>query len=322
MKSIFKSYDAMTVGELSHFNGTDSSVLDFVSASKGQLDMVFNFGLSTLGQRTGDSFKVANFAKKITRWQDFVQKSDAWTTVYLENHDQGRSISRFGSDQSPEERIRSGKMLAIVMATETGTLFLYQGEEIGVTNIPHSWPPEEFKDVRSVNYYNEAKERYKDDPEKMKSVPGKLWKRARDHARLPMQWDGGENAGFCAPGVKPWMRVHDDWETNNVQKQLEDPQSLLEFWKKLLSIRKEYKDLFIYGYYEVIETGDEDLFAFTKKSGKMKSLTVVNMSDKQKIWGGLDKILGKERKLLIKNVQGLEEGVLSKWEGRVYLQGP
>jgi oligo-1,6-glucosidase len=320
MKTIFESYDAMTVGELSHFDGPESEVLSFVSASKGQLNMVFNFGLAKLGQRTGGSFKVAQFKNETTCWQNFVKNSDAWTTIFLENHDQGRSISRFGADSSPEERVRSGKMLAIVMSTATGTLFLYQGEEIGMTNIPHSWLPEEFKDVRSVNYYNEAKERYKDDPKKMNTAIKKMWNRARDHARLPMQWDGGENAGFCAPRVQPWMRVHDDWEKNNAQSQLEDSQSLLKFWKKLLRLRRQYKDLFVYGHYEVVETGDEDLFVFTKESGKMKSLTVVNMSGKQKIWPGVSTILGKNTKLLIGNVQSLENGFLSEWEGRVYLR--
>lgn len=320
MRSIFDSYDAMTVGELSHFNGPESEVLEFVSASKGQLNMVFNFGLAKLGQRTGGTFKVAQFKNETTRWQKFVQSSDAWTTVFLENHDQGRSISQFGSDTSPEERVRSGKMLAIVMATATGTLFLYQGEEIGMTNIPHSWAPEEFKDVRSVNYYNEAKEQYKNEPKKMKTALKKMWERARDHARLPMQWDGGENAGFCAQGVTPWMRVHDDWEENNAQSQLEDSNSLLEFWKQILKLRRQYKDLFVYGHYEVVETGDDDLFVFTKESGKMKSLTVVNMSDKQKIWGGVSAILGQNCRLLIGTVRSLEDGFLSNWEGRVYLQ--
>lgn len=212
-------------------------------------------------------------------------------------------------------------MLAMTMATLSGTLFLYQGEEIGMTNIPRSWPPKEFKDVRSVNYYKEAKERYRgDDPKKLKNAIQNMWKRARDHARLPMQWDDGENAGFCSPGVESWMRVHDDWKENNVKNQLEDWDSLLEFWKKILKLRKEYKDLFIYGHYVLVETGDEDLFVFTKESGGLKSLTVLNMSGKQRIWRGTSTILGKKYKLLIGNVESLEDGVLNEWEGRVYLR--
>ena len=322
MKIIFDSYDAMTVGELSHFEGAESEVLSFVSVSKGQLNMVFNSGLSKLGQRTGGSFKVAEFKKERTRWQTFARNSDAWGTIFLENHDQGRSISRFGSDTSSEDRVRSGQMLAIIMATMTGTLFLFQGQEIGMTNIPHSWPPEEFKDVRSVNFYNEAKERYKNDPVKMNKQVDKMWQRARDHARLPTQWDDGENAGFSSSGVMPWMRVHDNWKENNVQSQLSDSHSLLEFWKSILKLRKEYKDVFIYGRYTIIETENEDLFVFTKDGGGMKSLTVVNMSGGKMRWSGASTILGENIRLLVGNFPSLDDKVLGGWEGRVYISAP
>ena len=320
MKTIFESYDAITVGELSHFDGQDSDVLEFVSASKGQLNMVFNFGLSKLGGKKGRSFRVPKFKIETTRWQNFAQKTDAWTTIFLENRDHGRSISRFGSDKSPEDRVRSGKMLAMLMATLTGTLFLYQGQEIGMTNIPHSWPPEVFEDVRSVNYYIEAKERYKDDPQEMKTAIKKMWNRARDHARLPMQWDDGENAGFCRPGVEPWIMVHDDSVENNVQRQLEDTDSLLHFWKMLLKIRKRYSDLFVYGHYREVKTECEDLFVFMKEGGGMRSLTVLNMSGKQRMWGGSSTLLADKYKLMIGNMESLDGDLLRGWEGRVYIK--
>jgi oligo-1,6-glucosidase len=152
----------------------------------------------------------------------------------------------------------------------------------------------------------------------MKKQLEKTWKRARDHARLPMQWDGGENAGFSASGVRPWMRVHDGWEENNAQSQLSDSHPLLEFWKRLLKLRKEYKNLFVYGRYEVVETDDEELFVFIKEGGGMKSVTVVNMSGKWKVWEEASSILGENTGLLIGNAQSLEYGVLSSWEGRVY----
>jgi oligo-1,6-glucosidase len=207
----------------------------------------------------------------------------------------------------------------MLMATLTGTLFLYQGQEIGMTNIPHAWPPEMYEDVRSVNYYNEAKVRYKDDPEEMKAAIKKMWKRARDHARLPMQWDDGENAGFCAPGVDPWMMVHEDSEENNVQTQLEDPDSLLWFWKELLEMRKEYKDLFVYGHYQEVDTRDDNLFVFMKEGGGMRSYTVLNMSGKRRTWRGASTLLSKY-KLLIGNMESLERNSLRAWEARVYIR--
>lgn len=286
--------------------------------------MVFNFDIANLGQKSGKSkrlapFIVVDFKKELSRWQDFVSGTDAWTTIFLENHDNIRSISRFGSDASPEDRVRSGKMLAMIMATMTGTLFLYQGQEIGMTNTPRSWPAEEYKDIRSVNRWIQAQDRCKDNQDCLETALERIWKDARDHARLPMQWDHGENAGFASTGVTPWMRINDDWKENNAAKQIGDPSSLLEFWKKILRLRKDYKDLFIYGRYKLLEAGDTDLFVFIKEAHGMKSLTVVNMSGKKKKWEGPPSSFGPDYKLLLQNAESTEESVLSAWEGRLYL---
>jgi oligo-1,6-glucosidase len=324
MRKVFDRYDAMTVGELSDFPRVETEVMKFISARAGQLNMVFNFDIVDFGQKRGKRkglapFIVADFKRELSRWQDFVGGTDAWTTIFLENHDNIRSISRFGSDASPENRVRSGKMLAMIMATMTGTLFLYQGQEIGMTNAPRSWPAEEYKDIRSVNRWIQAQERCKDNQECLKTALEDIWEDARDHARLPMQWDAGENAGFTSPGVTPWMRINDGWKENNAGKQIGDPNSLLEFWKKILRLRKDYKDLCIYGRYELLETGGTDLFVFMKEAHGMKSLTVVNMTGKEKKWEGPLSSLGPGYKLLLQNVEAVEETVLSAWEGRLYL---
>lgn len=325
MKEIFERYGAVSVGELSHLPRSEERVMEFVSEKEGQLNMVFNYDLMALGQKEEAGkkgrgpFNAAAFKKEMSRWQNFASDPDGWVTLFLENHDAPRSVSRFGSGTPLEDQIQSGKMLAILMATLTGTLFLYQGQELGMSNAPSSWPPEEFKDVRSVNRYKQARERCKDDSACMKAELDKLWETARDHARLPMQWDDGPNAGFTSEGVIPWMRVNDDWKKKNAKMQSEDPNSLLEFWKKMLKFRKEYKDLFIYGRYEFVETEEEDVFAFTKESQGMKSLTVVNMSGEWKKWGRPSSILGLDCKILIGNLADAEYGGLRPWEGRVYL---
>ena len=323
MKAIFDQYDIMTVGELSHFSGSEEDVLSYISARGGQLDMVFNFGIVYLGKKTFNHgpLNVPDFKGEISRWQNFVRNPDAWTTIFLENHDQPRSISRFGSESSREGQIMSGKALAMISATMTGTVFLYQGQELGMVNAPQSWPIEEYKDIHSVNYYNQARERFKNDPEALVAAMQKFLKRARDHARLPMQWDGTKNAGFTSAGVTPWMRVHDDWTENNAKAQMSDPDSLLEFWKRILKLRKTHKDLFVYGRYMLLETDDTNLFAFTKETTGMKSVTVVNLSSEKRNWEGLSEILGSDCKLLLGNVEQAEEGVLTAWEGRVYLCG-
>lgn len=267
MKDVFDRYNAITVGELSHFWGTEEDVMSYISARSGQLNMVFNVDIANLGEKSPNltgRFSVGDFKLELSGWQAFASNPDAWTTVLLENHYQPRSISRFGSDSSSEDRVRSGKMLAMIMATMTGTMFLYQGQEIGMVNAPRSWPAEDFKDVRSVSKYNQLRDRFKDDPERLATKWEAFLRGARDHPRLPMQWDDGESAGFTSAGVIHWMRVHDDWNENNVKKQMRNQSSLLEFWRRILHLRKDYKDLFIYGRYRLLEIEDEDLFAFVR----------------------------------------------------------
>jgi oligo-1,6-glucosidase len=218
MKSVFDRYGAVSVGILSHLPRSEERVREFVSERKGQLNIVFNYDLMALGQqkkadqKRRGPFNFAAFKKEMSRWQNFASDPDGWVTLVLENHDAPRSISRFGSDASFEEQVRSGKMLAILMATLTGTLFLYQGQELGMSNAPRSCSPEEFKDVRSVNMYKQAQQRCGDDPACMETAMDELWKTARDHVSMPMQWDNGPNAGFTAEGVTSWMRVNDDWK--------------------------------------------------------------------------------------------------------------
>jgi oligo-1,6-glucosidase len=327
MKEIFDRYGALAIGELSHFPFTEEGVLQFVSASSGQLNMVFNYALMRLGQKSEEGregrspFSVPAFKREMSRWQHFASNPDAWVTLFLENHDSPRSISRFGSDGSVENQLRSGKMLAMLIATMTGTLFLYQGQELGMSNTPRSWPAEEFVDVRSINMVKKAEEQCNGDEICLKNAMDELWETARDHARLPMQWDSGSNAGFTTKGVKPWMRLNNDWKTKNVEVQSGNPLSLLSFWKRMLKTRKEYKELFVYGSYKSYPTKAEELFVYTKETEKLKSLTVVNMSGKEQRWEGAASILGEDCRILMENIgDGVtRREVLSAWEGRIYV---
>lgn len=235
-----------------------------------------------------------------------MKNSDRWNV--------GRSISRFGSDL-PEYRTQSGKMLAIILATMSGTLFLYQGQEIGMTNAPRSWPSEEYKCIKSVNYLNEVRCQTNDDPIALSEALDGMQLMARDHARVPMQWDSSANAGFSR--AKPWMRVVDNYEQINVADQIGRQDSLLEFWKEMLAARKEYKDLFVYGKFQMIEQGEE-LMVFTKESHGKKSLTVANLSDKMQKWTMPKEVAGLDMKLLLNN-QGGSEDELTPYEGRIYI---
>lgn len=241
MRTVFDRYGAMSWGELSNFKRDEEEVLPFISSSTRELNMVnnidiVNFGLDRGNKKVPPPFQVSAFKRGLSRWQDFVSKTDAWVTVLFENHDQGRSISRFASDTSTRSRLRSGKLLAMVMATMTGTLILYQGQEIGMINAPSSWPVDEYKDIRSVSFWDRAQERYKGNGTALTAALQEMKIRARDHGRFPMQWDRGVNAGFTSARVVPWMRVNDDWKEHNVKKEKHESSSLLKFLEEGFAI--------------------------------------------------------------------------------------
>jgi oligo-1,6-glucosidase len=269
----------MTVGALPN-TPLPQNVLPYVSAKARQLDMAFNFDTVCLGQTPGkwllpNSFTTADFKRLISRWQTFIAGTDGWTTIFLENYDQGRSISRFASDQTEELRARSRKLMAMILATMTGTLFIYQGQEVGMVNAPRSWGPEEYKYIRSVNFYARVQQTTHGDPQALGKTLDGMQKVGRDHARLPMQWDATANAGFCST-AKPWMRAHDNFREVNVAKQIDDENSVLEFWKSMLRLGKQHKDVLVYGEYELIDTAEQDLFIFAKRAGEQRVLTVAN----------------------------------------------
>ena len=314
--SQYKTLDGgeiMTVGELPNTPNQDH-VRAYVSATQKQLNMVFNFETVQLGQVRGDRTKTqlvaANaFKNTMSMWQNFVNDNDAWTTVFLENHDQGRSISRFGDDSTEEMRTRSGLLLAMVSVTLTGTLFLYQGQEIGMTNLPLTWELNEYKDIWSVNMINKLKAAGASQ-DILDSAKKGLQKVARDNARTPVQWNDSAHSGFCKPDVTPWMRVIDNYTTINVKQQESDEGSVLSFWKQLIRKRKQFKDIWTYGKFTLLNTQDT-VFAFEKEaqSGE-KTMTAANMSGKTVPFTPGSKIL-------LSNV-GTELGTLQPWEARIY----
>ncbi|KAK9243912.1 maltase [Lipomyces tetrasporus] len=320
INDILAPYDVFTVGELP-CTPKQSEVMEYISARAKQLNMVFNFDTVDLGTTPGDRFRLkpygnVDFKRELLKWQSAIADSDAWTTVFLENHDQGRSISRFASDL-PEYRVRAGKMLAMILGTMTGTLFLYQGQEIGMINAPLSWPAHEYKCIRSVNHVEKIRERTNNDPAALCEALKILQKVARDHARVPMQWDDSPNAGFCSAKVDPWMSVIDSYKTINVADQMGRKDSVLEFWKRLLCLRKEYKELFVYGKFQLIEQ-DKDLMLFAKYGAGMKSLTVANLSTETKKWEMPSSMAVSDMKLIIGNMTGALD-LLGPYEGRVYI---
>lgn len=210
-------------------------------------------------------------------------------------------------------------MLALMMCCLTGTLFVYQGQEIGMLNAPEEWPIEEYKDIESVNYYHSVRERSGGDPMRVQQVMKSIQKLGRDHARLPMQWDSSPHAGFTSRKEGGWMRIHDDYKSINVADQLKDQSSVLNFWKKMLKMRKEFREVFIHGAFEAFDMGDEKIFMFCKKGSgdRGRALVVLNFSSEEQRWKRPD--LEGKFEFLVGNVEGDgTENVLAPWEGRVY----
>jgi oligo-1,6-glucosidase len=172
-----------------------------------------------------------------------------WNSIFIENHDNPRSVSRY-TDDSDQLRNKGAKLLALMRTTLSGTLFTHQGEEIGIRNAPREWDIEtEYKDIETINYWKKCKALYSDDEERLSHGRKVIHMKARDHARTPRQWNRGPNAGFCTENVKPWMRVMDDYHTINAEDQMkvqdESQLSVWQFWQSALLHIKKHKSSFM-----------------------------------------------------------------------------
>jgi oligo-1,6-glucosidase len=320
---VLDHYDAMTVGELPH-TPDPAHVLRYIGAKDRQLNMVFQFDIVDLGigkihKYDFEGHTLLELKNVVTKWQTFIAGTDAWTTAFCENHDQGRSVSRYTSD-APEWREVSAKMLAIMMTTLTGTLYVYQGQEIGMINAPKDWPITDYKDIESLNYYNMISKRSGNDPEELSRAFESIQILGRDHARLPMHWDASEHAGFTtADHEGPWMRVHDLYPEINVASQLKKPDSVLNFWKSMLAMRKEYKDLFVHGDFRLYDPSNENTFTYAKVQGGKMALVVLNFTEEEQKFEKPEELAGRKWERLVSNYPEGKEDVLKGFEGRVYL---
>ncbi|KAI9732163.1 MAG: hypothetical protein M1834_004260 [Cirrosporium novae-zelandiae] len=317
---VLSKYDVMTVGELPATK-TAEKVLEYVGSNTKRLNMVFQFDLVTLGHGVPDRFETKSFLlrdlKNALSSQQYIADNGGWSTAFIENHDVGRSISRFGSED-PKYRAISGKMLAMMLITMTGTLYIYQGQEIGMINCPADWSITEYKDVVTQTYFNLIKSTSSANESEvalakaMKAI-GKV---ARDHSRSPMHWDDSPNAGFTS-GM-PWTRVHDLYKEINVKDQLHDPSSLLLFWKGALALRKKYINLFAYGNFQIYDLDNESTVVYTKAFESDIVLVVLNFTSVLQPFVK-PATLGSPMKLLLSNIDAPRALELSPWEGRVYI---
>jgi trehalose-6-phosphate hydrolase len=258
-------------------------------------------------------FDFVKLKEILSAWQIGIQENGGWNALFWCNHDQPRIVSRFGDDKKYHKE--SAKMLATTMHMLRGTPYIYQGEEIGMTN-PHFDKIELYKDVESINYYNILKGEGKPEEEIIKILGSK----SRDNARTPVQWNGTKNAGFTTG--EPFISVSDNYSEINVEKALEDTDSIFYHYKRLIELRKEY-DVIAYGDFKPILEEDSQIFAYVRYYNEEKLLVINNFYGKHTIFNlpeGLN--LQGEPKILLSNysdtVNNIEELRLRPYEAVVF----
>jgi alpha-glucosidase len=315
----FSRYDTMTVGEGQ--TQTYDQILDYVSAARKELNMLFQFDLFNISvdriNKKIDPYPLTKLKDVVSKWQRLIIGRDGWTTAFLENHDGGRSVSRF-LDDSPQHRVASAKLLAAFLATQSGTLYVYQGQEIGMINVPEDWDIEQYVDVESKNAWNVIKERSGGDPDAMKGVMKFLRQVARDNSRTPVQWDATQHAGFTTG--TPWMPVNPVYPEINVESQLWDPHSPLAFWRWMLKFRKAHAGPIIYGDFETVDYDNPSVFSYTKTHGDECILVALNFTGESVDYSPETVAKGNFR-LLTSSCLSHVDGKLKPYEAVIYQRG-
>jgi len=282
---ILREYDAFSVGEMPCVHD-EAELIKAVRADRGELSMIFHFELMDIdhgkeGKYSYQKWPLTKLKETVTKWQRFMYDNDGWNALYLENHDQPRAVSRFAID-TPELRASSAKMIAAFMGFQAGTPFVYQGQEIGMVNVPKDWPMEEYQDVDCLSHWNLYKDKIDEDTRK--EYLRNYQMKSRDNARTPMQWDDSPQAGFTSSS-KPWMRLHDNYKTVNAAAQVDDPTSVYHCWRQVLEKRKAHKDIFVYGDFDLVDQPNEKVFAYKRIAADgQTALVVSNFTDGEVKW--------------------------------------
>ena len=275
-QKVLSKYDIMTVGETAGV--TIEEAQKYAGDDRNELNMVFQFehvesGCGDYGKWTTAKYDFKEFKNIMIKWQEELQ-GKAWNSLFLGNHDQPRSVSRFGND-NPVYRETSAKMLATCIHMMQGTPYVYQGEELGMTNVPFT-SIDQFRDLDSINAYRElVEEQHVFTAEEMMRY---LCRKSRDNARTPFQWDDSVYAGFST--VEPWIMVNPNYKEINAKKQVDDPESVFNYYRKLIALRKE-KEIIVYGTYDLLLPESEEIYMYTRTLGEEKLLVVCNFSEKE-----------------------------------------
>lgn len=315
-REVLDGRDTITVGECSGV--TLEEALKYASCDGKELSMVFQFEHVDLdfdekgNKWTDRKCRLTELKEVLSRWQTGLY-GKAWNSLFWCNHDQPRVVSRFGND-SPEYREVSAKMLAVCLHMMQGTPYIYQGEELGMTNVPFKGIAD-FRDLDSINAYWELTGKGIFKEEEMLRF---LRYKSRDNARTPMQWDASPNAGFTEG--EPWIMVNPNYGEINAADQIGREDSVFSFYKELVKLRKE-KPVIVNGEYRLLDPESEDVFVYERSFHEEHLLVVCSFAEKELLWRLPEEMAGQAAKLVIGNYEGQQWGpelMLRPYEASVW----
>lgn len=300
----FNKYDIMTVGEANGVSTDDAN--DWVGFDNGIFNMIFQFEHLGLWNTEDSGFDVIQYKNIMSKWQDQLE-GVGWNALFIENHDQPRLVSTWGDDE--QYWYESATSHATNYFLQKGTPFIYQGQEIGMTNYPF----ESLEDFNDVSVKNEIKLK-EQNGEDTSSLLTNLSKVNRDNSRTMMQWDNRAYAGFSK--TEPWFHVNPNYKTINVADQLEDEHSVLNYYKRLIQLKKDY-DVFNYGKYELVDKDHKQIYSYKRILDNEEVIIMSNLTGEQ---ATITYPLNIEKsKLLLHNYTTIEDtNILEPFETRVY----
>ncbi len=301
-QEVLSKYDVMTVGEAPHTSADEA--MPYTAADRHELNMVFHFDHMHLdydenGKYAKNRVKLTDLKQVMTEWQEKMQSCNGWNSLYWSNHDQARAVTRFGNE-SPEYRVISAKMLGTVLHMMQGTPYIFEGEELGMTNAFFD-KIEDYRDLEAIDTFKDFTGRK---GFSAKDTLELLRLKSRDNARTPMHWDDSKNAGFT--NGTPWIDVIGNYKEINVKECLEDKNSVFYYYQKLIQLRHEMP-IITDGVYELLDEENEKVYTYLRKGENETLVIIANFTDETISYHVDNKVQAKDSELVISNYEDAPE---------------
>jgi len=315
---VLSHYDIVTVGETPH-TSVDEAV-KYTDANRHELNMVFHFDHMHLdydenGKFSTKRFKLSELKEVFTKWQNGMAEHNGWNSLYWSNHDQARPVTRFGADDT-KWREQSAKMLGTILHMQQGTPFIFQGEELGMTNAKFN-SIDDYSDIETKNIYNDFMNNKKLG---LKYTMKSIYLKSRDNARTPMPWSDGVNAGFTKG--TPWIKLNPNYQEINVKNTLADSNSTFYYYQKLIKLRHELP-IITNGKYVILDKNNEQTYSYLRENDKQILFVTGNFTDKEQNVELPKQVRNKDGKLVISNFEKefktTDKVVLPAYGSSVYL---